>query len=53
MPPLKPRKLHIAWVAAAERRLVARALKNGGFSNRHIAQLLEVSPTTVSKDLST
>jgi len=47
----KPRQLHITWVAAGERRLVSHALHQAGFSIRHIARLLQVSPTTVSKDL--
>jgi predicted transcriptional regulator len=36
---------------AGERRLVSRALHGAGFSKRHIAALLGVSATTVSKDV--
>ena len=51
MTPLKPRALHVAWVTAGERRLVARALYAAGFSQRHIATLLNVSQNTVSRDV--
>jgi IS30 family transposase len=47
----RSRKLHIHWVTAGERRLVAHALHQAGFTNRHIAELLQVSPNTISKDL--
>ena len=51
MTPLKPRTLHVAWVDAGERRLVARALHEAGFTQSRIARLLDVSQAQVSRDV--
>ncbi len=47
----KPRQLHVTWIDAGERRLVSRALYQYGFSQGHIARLLNVSQQTICKDV--
>ena len=47
----RARALHISWVTAGQRRLIARALCDGGFTQAEVAKLLNVSPAQVSRDV--